>query len=93
MLVRGGVLVAKRIARHLGRMCFWNVHRSRVFFPGTLEPHTEIAFGSVPGFIQDRLVFGSDHTPLILLIFWLVRVHFTNAYNGESMIRADLRDS
>ena len=23
--------------------------------------------------------------PLILLIFWLVRVRFTNAYNGKSM--------
>jgi hypothetical protein len=24
--------------------------------------------------------------PLILLIFWLVRVRFTSAYNGKSMI-------
>jgi hypothetical protein len=24
--------------------------------------------------------------PLILLIFWLVRVRFTNAYNGKPMI-------
>jgi len=24
-------------------------------------------------------------TPLVLLIFWLVRVRFTNAYNGRSM--------
>jgi hypothetical protein len=31
--------------------------------------------------------------PLILLIFWVVRVRFTNAYNGKPMIRADLRDS
>src|SRR5216684_3869777 len=27
--------------------------------------------------------------PLILLIFWLVRVRFTNAYNGKSMPRGD----
>jgi len=34
-----------------------------------------------PAFIQHNLVFNSQHTSLILLIFWLVRVRFTNAYN------------
>ncbi len=47
----------------------WAVHRGRVFFPGTLKPSTEIAFGSgaratsIPGFIQHKLVFNSHHTP------------------------------
>src|ERR1700693_5836395 len=47
----------------------WPVHRSRIFFSGTLEPPTEIAFGSgtraapVPGCIRHDAVFNSQHTP------------------------------
>ncbi len=46
----------------------WAVHRSRLFFPGTLKPPAEIAFGSgaraasVPGYIWHDLVFGSHPT-------------------------------
>jgi hypothetical protein len=47
----------------------WAVHRSRVFFHGTLEPSLEIAFNRgaratpVPGSIQHDVVFNSHHTP------------------------------
>jgi hypothetical protein len=46
----------------------WAVHRSRVFFHGTLKPPTQIAFGSgawaasIPGVIQHKLVLDSHHT-------------------------------
>jgi hypothetical protein len=46
----------------------WAVHCGRIFFPRTLEPATEIAFGRgaretpVPSFIQHKLVFDSHHT-------------------------------
>ena len=47
----------------------WAVHRGRVIFHGTLEPPTEIAFGSgaratpAPGSIQHGVVFNSQYTP------------------------------
>src|SRR5580658_5352341 len=47
----------------------WAVHRGGVFFPGTLEPPIEIAFGSgarttsAPGSIQHDVVFNSQHSP------------------------------
>jgi hypothetical protein len=46
----------------------WAVHRSRVFFPGTLKPSAAIAFdsgarkASIPAFIQHRSLFNSQHT-------------------------------
>jgi len=68
MLVRGGLFGAKRIARHLWRMCFGLFIADRVFFPGAVKPPTKIAFDSgarttpFPGFIQRNLVSGSRTT-------------------------------
>jgi len=68
MLVRGGVFGAKRVARHLWRMCFGLFIAAGSFFSGTLKPSTEIAFGSgaratsSSGFFQHKLVFNSHHT-------------------------------
>lgn len=70
MLVRGGVFGWQRIARHLWRMCF-----------GLF-----IATGS---FLAQKRVFpllGGPKImflaglPLLLMIFWLIRVRFTNTY-------------
>ena len=69
MLLRGGVRGAKRIARHLWRMCFGLFIAAGSFFHGTLEPPLEIAFGSgarttlAPGSIRHDVVFNSQHTP------------------------------
>ncbi len=67
MLMRGGVPGAKRITRHLWRMCFGLFIAAGSFFPGAVKPSPEIAFDSgarkisIPGFIQHNLVFGSHH--------------------------------
>ncbi len=73
MLVRGGVFGAHRIARHLWRMCFSLFIATGSFFLGQQQvfPHwlrkTNVLF--IPAIL-----------PLILMIFWLVRVLFTKAF-------------
>src|SRR5712664_1301254 len=95
MLVRGGVLGAKRIARHLWRMCFALFIASGSFFLGPsnrpLRLLSTVGLGQhlSPALFSTTLYLILTLLPLILLIFWLVRVRFTNAYNGKSMPRGD----
>src|SRR5262250_3774173 len=73
MLLRGGVLGTKRIARHLWRMCFGLFIATGSFFLGQ---------GSkvFPAFIiESNVLFVPAILPLFLLIFWLIRVRSTNA--------------
>jgi hypothetical protein len=83
MLMRGGISGAQRIARHLWRMCFGLFIASGSFFLGQQQvfPHwlrkTNVLF--IPAIL-----------PLILLIFWLFRVRFTNGYKRKSMSRGDV---
>jgi hypothetical protein len=93
MLVRGGVLGAKRIARHLWRMCFGLFIAAGSFFLGPSNRPLRL-FSTVglrkylsPALFSTTLYFVLSILPLILLIFWLVRVRFSNAYNGKSMPR------
>jgi uncharacterized membrane protein len=80
MLVRGGVFGAQRIARHLWRMCFaLFIATGSIFlarpqiFPAVLrETHVLVLLGILP---------------LILMVFWLIRVRFTNTYKRTSMPR------
>jgi hypothetical protein len=73
MLFRGGLCGAQRIARHLWRMCFaLFVACASIFlarpqlFPALLsKTHTLFVLGILP---------------LVLMVFWLVRVLFTNAF-------------
>jgi hypothetical protein len=91
MLVRGGVLGAKRIARHLWRMCFGLFIASGSFFLGpSNRPLRLLSAVGVGQHLPQALSSTSLYLiltvlPLILLIFWLVRVRFANAYNGKSM--------
>ncbi|WP_157467380.1 hypothetical protein [Edaphobacter aggregans] len=69
MLARGGVSGAQRIARHLWRMCFaWFIASASIFlarphlFPTVLRRTGALYFLSI--------------LPLILMIFWLIRVLF-----------------
>jgi uncharacterized membrane protein len=81
MLLRGGVFGAQRIVRHLWRMCFGLFIATGSFFLGQ---------GSkvFPAFIlKTNILFIPAILPLILLIFWLFRVRFTNAYRRMSMAR------
>jgi hypothetical protein len=91
MLVRGGVFGAKRIARHLWRMCFGLFIASGSFFLGgsnrPLRLLSTVGLGKYlsPVLFNTTLYLILTILPLILLVFWLVRVRFTNAYNGTSM--------
>src|SRR6267143_3522016 len=80
MLVRGGVFGAKRIVRHLWRMCFGFFIATGSFFLGQQQVFPAWLRGSSVLFIPALL-------PLVLLIFWLFRVRFTNAYKRMSMPR------
>jgi hypothetical protein len=86
MLVRGGVLGAKRIARHLWRMCFGLFIAAGSFFLGPsnrpLRLLSTVGIGQhlPPALFSTTLYLILSVLPLILLIFWLVRVRFTKAY-------------
>ena len=92
MLVRGGVLGAKRIARHLWRMCFGLfIAAGSFFFGGANRPLrllSTVGLGQhlSPALFSTTLYLILTILPLVLLIFWLVRVRFTKAYNGKSMV-------
>jgi hypothetical protein len=86
MLVRGGVLGAKRIARHLWRMCFGLfIAAGSFFFGGANRPlrllstvglgqHLPRALFSIGLYLVLTIL------PLVLLVFWLVRVRFMSTY-------------
>jgi hypothetical protein len=68
-----GVSGTQRIARHLWRMCFaWFVASASIFlarphlFPSIMRKSGALVFLTV--------------LPLILLIFWMIRVKFTKAF-------------
>ena len=94
MLVRGGVFGAKRIARHLWRMCFGLFIAAGSFFLGPsnrpLRLLSAVGLGQhlSPALFSTGLYLVLTILPLILLIFWLVRVRFTNAYDRKSMPRS-----
>src|SRR6516225_4787786 len=86
MLVSGGVLGAKRIARHLWRMCFGLFIASGSFFLGPsnrpLRLLSEVGHGKhlSPIFFNTGLYLTLTVLPLLLLIFWLARVRFASLY-------------
>jgi hypothetical protein len=90
MLLRGGIRGAQRIARHLWRMCFGLFIATGSFFMGPsnrplrllssvgLAQHLPDAVFSVGLYLVLTVL------PLILLIFWLVRVRFTKGFHTDS---------
>jgi hypothetical protein len=92
MLVRGGVFGAKRIARHLWRMCFGLFIAAGSFFLGganrPLRLLSTVGIGKYlsPAIFNTTLYLVLTILPLVLLIFWLVRVRFKNAYDGKPII-------
>jgi hypothetical protein len=82
MLVRGGVCGTRRIARHLWRMCFaLFVASSSIFLA---RQHLFPAIFRKTG----ALIFLS-FLPLALLIFWLIRVRYTKAFQRTMMTRGN----
>jgi hypothetical protein len=96
MLVGGGVAGVQRISRHLWRMCFGLFIAAGSFFLGganrPLRLLSTVGLGKYlsPALFGTTLYLILTILPLILLIFWLIRVRFTKAYNGKSMISGKL---
>jgi hypothetical protein len=92
MLVRGGVLGATRIARHLWRMCFGLFIAAGSFFLGPSNRPLRLLSAVGLGQHLSRALFSTTLylvltiLPLIMLIFWLVRVRFTSAYKGSIQV-------
>ena len=80
MLLRG-ISGKRRIARHLWRMCFGWFIATGSFFLGQQQVFPVWLRGS-PVLLVPALL------PLVLLIFWLIRVRFTSVYQRMSMARA-----
>ena len=86
MLLRGGVFATKRIARHLWRMCFALFIAAGSFFLGPANRPLRLlsAVGLrqqlFRALLREEVLLFLSILPLLLLIFWLVRVRFTNAY-------------
>ena len=78
MLLHGGVFGAQRIARHLWRMCYALFIASGSLFLGQQQVF--------PAFLRrTNVLFVPAVLPLIWMIFWLIRVRFTNAYKRKSL--------
>ena len=79
MLVRGGIAGSQRLARHLWRMCFALFIAAASIFLARQQ--------IFPVFLQKTgaLVFLSI-LPLLLMIFWLFRVRFANAYKRRGPV-------
>jgi len=75
MLVRGGVFGTQRVARHLWRMCFGLFIATGSF----------LAQRRVIAFLGGPKILLLSALPLILMIFWLIRVRFTHAYRRMSV--------
>ncbi len=86
MLVRRGVLGARRIPRHLWRMCFGLFIAAGSFFSGPSTRPLRLLSNVGLGQHLPRALFSTGLylvltiLPLVLLIFWLLRVRFKNAY-------------
>lgn len=91
MLVRGGLFGAQRIARHLWRMCFGLFIAAGSFFLGGSNRPLRLLSAVGIGQHLPQTLFNTglylvlSILPLVLLIFWLVRVRFTNAYKSKAI--------
>ena len=87
MLRRGGVFGVQRIARHLWRMCFALFVASASLFLS--RPHLFPAVLS-----RTHVLFVLGVLPLILMIFWLFRIRFKNAFKITALParRVELRE-
>ncbi len=77
MLVRGGIFGVHRIVRHLWRMLFALFFASGSLFLGQQQV--------LPAFLRGtNILFVPAFLPLVLMIYWLVRVRFKGAYGGQA---------
>src|SRR6202042_1506587 len=92
MLVGRGVVGARRIARHLWRMCFGLFIAAGSFFLGPSNRPLRLLSAAGLGQRLSPVLFSTPLyliltiLPLLMLIFWLVRVRFRNAYQGSMQL-------
>jgi len=93
MLVHRGLSGGQRIARHLGRMCFALFIAAGSFFLGPsnrpLRLVMTLGFGRqvFPVLLRPPVLFLLTVLPLVLMILWVVRLRFTNAYKKVLITR------
>ena len=98
MLLGGGVVGTRRIARHLWRMCFGLFIASGSFFLGPnnrpLRLLTTVGIGQhlSPALFSTGLYLVLAILPLVILIFWLVRVRFTSTFKRADAVPQALAD-
>jgi len=91
MLVSGGVRGARRIARHLWRMCFGLFIAAGSFFMGPsnrpLRLLSSVGIGQhLPAALFSMSLYLTlTVLPLVLLVFWLIRVRVGKAYRAISV--------
>jgi hypothetical protein len=97
MLLARGVAGAHRIARHAWRMCFGLFIAAGSFFLGPnnrpLRLLTTAGLGShlSPAIFSTGLYVFLTLAPLVLLIYWLFRLRFTNFYKQKVLQVAPVR--
>jgi hypothetical protein len=75
MLLRRGISGGRRIARHLWRMCFALFIASASIFSARQQ--------LFPAFLRRTgVLMVLSFLPLMVLIFWLIRMRLANAYRG-----------
>ena len=82
MLVRGGVFGTQRISRHLWRMCFALFIATGSIFLARPQLFPEILR-------RTDVILIAGILPLPLMIFWLLRLRFTNTYKRKTAPRAN----
>lgn len=82
MLARGGISGKQRLVRHLWRMCFGLFIATGSFFLGQQQVF--------PAWIRKtNMLFVPAILPLVLLVFWLVRVRLTRRGMGFYVAREE----
>jgi hypothetical protein len=76
MLLRGGISGTQRIARHLWRMCFALFIAAASIFLARQQIFPDVMR-------KTGALFFLSFLPLLLMIFWMVRVRFTNAFRKK----------
>ncbi len=74
-IIRGKLSAAQRISRHLWRMCFALFIATGSFFLGQQDVLPQALRGS-------PILFVLAFAPFALMIFWLVRIRFSNKIGG-----------
>lgn len=87
VILRGGISGARRIARHLWRMCF-------AFFIGAASASAQLERmlpATVHGVSVSYVLLAMAFAPLLLMAFWLIRVRFTNWFKNDDIQKAAIR--